>query len=125
MDPYLGTFAKGDNTHVARLAPRTDAGVPWGTATASGGMGTGWTAELLIYRAGTTTLLAAVSGTPETADEFAYLFSLGDQSVLWPTGVSVDYDALLRLKKVANVFVSGPNGDARNPYRFTILDTEP
>lgn len=120
MDPYLGTFAKDDNTHVARIAPRTDAGAQWGT-----GMGTGWTAELLVYKAGTTTLLLTITGSWETADEFAALFSLGDQSALWPTGISADYDALLRLTKLTNVFVSGPNGDARNPYHFTILDTEP
>lgn len=122
MDPYLGTFAKDDNTHTARLAPFTDAGEPWGT-----GMGTGWTAELEVHRAGVAAVLTTLSGSWETADELACLFTIGTVSALAPAApdTSADFEAFLKLTKLTSVYIAGPDGDVRTPFRFTVRDVSP
>lgn len=127
MEPFVGTFAKDDNVHRMRLAVFADAGVPWGTAAASGGMGTGWTAELEVHRAGVAAVLVTLSGSWETADEFACLFTIGTVSALYPTSpeVSTDFEAFLKLTKLTSVFITGPDGDARTPFRFTVRDVSP
>lgn len=124
MDPYIGTFAKDDNVHTARIAVFTDAGVPWGTATASGGMGTGWTAELEVHKAGVAAVLATLSGSWETASEFAALFTIGTVAALEPAAglESQDYEALLKLTKVTNVarLGAGNNTDGVVPFQFKV-----
>lgn len=127
MDAYLGTFAVDDNVHTARIAVFTDAGVPWGTATASGGMGTGWTAELEVHKAGVAAVLVTVSGSWETASEFAALFTLGTVGLLAPTApaTSADFEAFIKLTKLSSVFIAGPENDVRTPFRFTVRDVSP
>lgn len=122
MDPFIGTFAVDDNVNTMKLTPRTDAGASWGTA-----MGTGWTAELLVYKAGVSTLYTTLTGSWETAAELACLFTIGTVTLLAPTGgkTSQDYEALLRLTKVSSEFTGGPAGDARSKYKFTVTDVEP
>ena len=122
MDSYLGTFAVDDNIHTAKLSPRTDTGAQWGT-----GMGTGWTAELEVHKAGVDTVLTTLSGTWETADEFSALFIIGTVALLAPTApdVSSDYDAFLKLTKLTSVYIAGPDGDARTPFRFTVRNVSP
>lgn len=122
MDSYVGTFAVGDNVNVARFAPRTDDGTPWGT-----GMGTGWTAELEVHRAGVDAVLVTLTGSWETASELAALFTIGTVSQLAPVSPSVieNYEAFLKLTKLTSTYISGPAGDARIPFRFTVRDVSP
>lgn len=123
IESFVGTFAKGDNVNVMKLTPRTDAGAGWGTA-----MGTGWTVELLVYKAGVSARYTTLSGSWETAAELACLFTIGTVTLLAPTGgaISQDYEALLRLTKgPSSEYTGGPAGDARTKYRFTVVDAEP
>lgn len=122
MDPYVGTFAVGDNTHNARFTPHTDAGEQWGT-----GMGTGWTAELEVHRAGVAAVLVTLSGSWETAAELACLFTIGTVSALAPVApaTSADFEAFLKLTKTTSVYIGGPDGDVRTPFRFTVRDVSP
>lgn len=122
MDPYLGTFAVGDNVHTARIACFTHDGTPWGT-----GMGTGWTTELEVHKAGVAAVLVTLTGSWETADEFAALFTIGDVALLAPTSpaTSASYEAYIKNTKVSSVFISGPDGDVRTPYKFTVREVSP
>lgn len=122
MDPFLGTFAKDDSLHAAKIGIYSDTGVPWGTFA-----GTGWTVELEVHKAGTTTVVATLTGAWATVAEEHALFVPGNVALLAPTApaTSADFDALVKLTKLADTAYIGPEGDARVPFRFTVRDWTP
>jgi len=119
MNPFIGTFVVGDNVSQARIAITDGAGVPWGTAVA-----TGYLVEMEVRKPGSQTVVTTLTGSWEDGTEGAGLFTIGDVALLEPdTGVETqDYEGIVVLTKGGAVakLGAGDSSAGVTPFQFKV-----